>query len=59
MNAARAARMEDESLDPLGLTPEGKRAYPPDQAYYRLSFEKIIRMLERLRSNGFTSFAEA
>jgi hypothetical protein len=57
--AAKAARMEDESLDPLGLTPEGKRAYPPSDAYYRLSFEKIVRMLERLRSNGFTSFAEA
>jgi len=57
--AVRAGRMEDESLDPLGLTPEGKPAYPVAQAYYPLSFEKIIRMLERLRSNGFTSFAEA
>lgn len=57
--AAKAARMEDESLDPLGLTPEGSRTYPPAEAYYRLSFEKIIRMLERLRANGFTSFAEA
>ncbi len=57
--AAKAARMEDESLDPLGLTPEGKRTYPTVEAYYRLSFEKILRMLERLRANGFTSFAEA
>lgn len=57
--AAKAARMEDESLDPLGLTPEGKRTYPTAEAYYRLSFEKILRMLERLRANGFTSFAEA
>jgi hypothetical protein len=51
--------MEDESLDPLGLTPEGRRAYLPSDAYYRLSFEKTVRMLERLRSNGFASFAEA
>ena len=57
--AVKAARLEDESLDPLGLTPEGQRAYPPAEAYYRLSFEKVVRMLERLRSNGFTSFAEA
>jgi len=57
--AAKAARMEDESLDPLGLTPEGNQSYPTAEAYYRLSFEKIVRMLERLRANGFTSFAEA
>ena len=57
--AAKASRMEDESLDPLGLTPDGTRTYQPTEAYYRMSFEKIIRMLERLRANGFTSFAEA
>jgi len=57
--AAKAAHMEDESLDPLGVTLEGNRNYPPAEAYYQLSFEKIIRMLERLRANGFTSFAEA
>lgn len=57
--AAKAVRMEDESFDPLGLTPEGNRTYPTAEAYYRLSFEKILRMLERLRANGFTSFAEA
>lgn len=57
--AEKAAKMEDESLDPLGLKPDGTRAYPPAEAYYRLSFEKIVRMLERLRANGFTSFAEA
>jgi len=59
VEAANAARMEDESLDPLGLTPEGNRTYPAAEAYYQLSFEKILRMLERLRANGFTSFAEA
>ena len=59
VEAAKATRMEDESLDPLGLTPEGKRTYPTAEACYRLSFEKITRMLERLRANGFTSFAEA
>ncbi len=57
--AVKAARMEDESLDPLGLTRDGNRSYPTDEAYYRLSFEKILRMLVRLRANGFTSFAEA
>jgi hypothetical protein len=57
--AAKAMRMDDESLDPLGMTRDGNRSYPTDEAYYRLSFEKILRMLERLRANGFTSFAEA
>ena len=57
--ATKAALMEDESLDPLGTTPEGHLIYPAAQACYRLSFEKIQRMLERLRANGFTSFAEA
>lgn len=57
--AAKAARMEDESLDPLGLTPQGTRTYPIAEAYYWMSFEKILRMVERLRANGFTSFAEA
>jgi energy-coupling factor transporter ATP-binding protein EcfA2 len=59
VEAAKAARMEDESLDPLGLTTDGKLLYPPDEAYYNLSFEKVLRMLERLRANGFVSFAEA
>ena len=59
VEAAKAARMEDESLDPLGMTPEGTRTYPVAEAFYPLSFEKIIRMLERLRANGFTSFTEA
>ena len=57
--AEKANRMEDESLDPLGLTPQGNPNFPPAEAYYRNSFEKIIRMLTRLRANGFTSFAEA
>ncbi|MBF0556838.1 MAG: hypothetical protein HQK96_20175 [Nitrospirae bacterium] len=57
--ATKAFRMEDESLDPLNLTPDGKSSFPPDEAYYKLSFEKILRMLERLRANGFVSFAEA
>ena len=57
--SVRAARMEDENLDPLGLTSDGSKNFPPAEAYYRLSFEKILRMLERLRANGFTSFAEA
>jgi len=59
VETAKAARMEDESMDPLGLAPNGNPSYPPGEAYYVLSFEKIIRMLERLRANGFVSFAEA
>jgi len=59
VETAKAARMEDESMDPLGLAPDGNPSYPPGEAYYVLSFEKIIRMLERLRANGFVSFAEA
>jgi energy-coupling factor transporter ATP-binding protein EcfA2 len=59
VQAEKALRMEDESLDPLGLTPMGSHTYPPAEAFYPLSFEKILRMLERLRANGFTSFAEA
>jgi hypothetical protein len=57
--AAKAAHMEDESLDPLGLTPAGSRIYSSEEAFYPLSFDKILRMLERLRANGFASFAEA
>ena len=59
LEAAKAGRMEDESLDPLGLRPDGKLSFPPGEAYYSLSFEKLLRMLERLRANGFVSFAEA
>ena len=40
-------------MDPLGLTPDGKPCFPPGDAYYPLSFEKVLRMLERLRTNGF------
>ena len=57
--AAKAARMEDESLDPLGSGSDGKPSYLPCDAYYNLSFSKVLRMLERLRANGFVSFAEA
>lgn len=58
-DAKRAARMEDDSLDPLGTKADGQPLYRADEACYPLSFEKIQRMLERLRANGFTSFSEA
>ncbi len=54
-----AMRMEDDGLDPLSVKSEGQPAYAVAEAYYPMSFEKVIRMLERLRANGFTSFAEA
>lgn len=58
-DAANAAKLEDESLDPLGLRPNGTPAFPVDEAYYALSFDKVTRMLARLRTHGFVSFAEA
>jgi hypothetical protein len=56
--AMKAAAMEDDSLDPLGLSSDGNPRYPKADAYYPQSFEKIVRMLESLRLNGFASFAE-
>ena len=57
--AARAIGLEDDGLDPLRTKPDGTLAFPPSEAFYPLSFEKLVRMLILLRSNGFTSFAEA
>ena len=54
-----AARLEDDSLDPLVEDAEGNPKYPLEEAYFPLSFEKIVRMLRSVQSNGFTSFAEA
>lgn len=54
-----AVRLEDDSLDPLAADAEGNARYPVDEAYFPLSFEKIVRMLRAVQSNGFTSFAEA
>jgi energy-coupling factor transporter ATP-binding protein EcfA2 len=50
--------MDDDSLDPLGTTATGEKNYPPDAAYLPLSFDKVVRMLNAVRLNGFTSFAE-
>lgn len=58
-DAANAAKLEDESLDPLGTRPDGTPSFPADAAYYALSFDKVTRMLARLRTHGFVSFAEA
>ena len=57
--ARRAARLEEDGLDPLARTDDGALRYPPAGAAYPLSFGKLARMLERLRANGFVSFAEA
>ncbi|MEX1119099.1 MAG: hypothetical protein WEB60_09955 [Terrimicrobiaceae bacterium] len=54
-----AVRLEDDSLDPLAADVEGNPKYPLGEAYFPLSFEKIVRMLRSVQSNGFTSFAEA
>lgn len=56
--ALKAAEMGDDSLDPLGTSADGERNYPIDDAYFPLSFDKILRMLLAVRLNGFTSFAE-
>lgn len=57
--ASRAMTLEDDSLDPLGVNPDGTCSFKPSEAYYPISFEKLTRMLHLVRSNGFTSFAEA
>lgn len=54
-----AVRLEDDSLDPLAEDEEGNPKYLLEEAYFPLSFEKIVRMLRSVQSNGFTSFAEA
>ena len=54
-----AVRLEDDSLNPLAEDEEGNANYPVKDAYFPLSFEKIVRMLRSVQSNGFTSFAEA
>lgn len=58
IEAANAAKLEDESLDPLGTKPDGSAAFPITTAFYALSFDKLTRMLARLRTHGFVSFAE-
>lgn len=56
--AARAIKM-DNDLDPLRTRPDGTPAFQSADAFYPSSHEKLVRMLEMLRYNGFTSFAEA
>ncbi|WP_414661074.1 McrB family protein [Horticoccus sp. 23ND18S-11] len=57
--AVNAAKLDDESLDPLGARPDGSPTFEAEGAYYFLSFDKLTRMLARLRNHGFVSFAEA
>lgn len=57
--SARALTLEDETLDPLGTKPDGTAFYDANDAYFPNSFDKVVRMLALVRSNGFASFAEA
>jgi 5-methylcytosine-specific restriction protein B len=54
--ARRAAQIDDEKLHPLLARTDFESGMP---ATFPLSYGKIIRMLERLSTEGFTSFAEA
>lgn len=58
--AVRAASLTDDDLHPLTPTGELNPQYSGgEDPYYRLSFDKIRRMLHLLQRNGFASFAEA
>ena len=52
--ASRAASLEDNDLHPI-LNKVAYSGLPT----YRLSFNKIVQMLDRLMAEGFASFAEA
>lgn len=59
LRCLEAARLDDDSLDPLAEDADGNPRYPLKEAHFPLSFEKIVRMLKSVQSKGFTSFAEA
>lgn len=56
--ALSAYEMNDNAFDPLGTRGSGERVLLPSEAYFPLSFDKVVRMLASVRMNGFTSFAE-
>jgi hypothetical protein len=57
--AAKAASLSDDALNPLSDGFPGGATALDAKAHYPISFDKIRRMLVRLASDGFTSFAEA
>jgi len=57
--ATKAAYMETFDDHPLAVDEHGKYIKNPEEAYLKLSYGKIVRMLKQLEQNGFTSFAEA
>lgn len=57
--AERAASLEADYHPLLAKDRKGDDKYPVAGSYYRLSFDKIRRMLALLDRNGFVSFAEA
>ena len=59
VQAASDTRKKD--FDPLTakLPGSGGLRFTKGRAYLPLSFEKVVRMLERVSRDGFTSFAEA
>lgn len=56
-----AANTRNKDLDPLSARKkeDGEPRFAIGTAYLPMSFEKLIRMLERVARDGFTSFAEA
>lgn len=57
--ATKAAYMDTYDDHPLAVDEHGKYIKSPQEAYLKLSYGKIVRMLKQLEQNGFTSFAEA
>lgn len=57
MLAATDTRKKE--FDPLTAKDGSELRFKKDTAYLPLSFEKLVRMLDRVSRDGFTSFAEA
>lgn len=57
--ATKAAYMDTSDDHPLSVDEHGRYLKSPQEAYLKLSYGKILRMLKQLEQNGFTSFAEA
>lgn len=55
--ALQAGKLQDQELYLLFEGSEGLK-YPIENAQYKLSFDKITRMLLQLEQQGFTSFSE-
>lgn len=54
-----ASDTRNKGFDPLTAKKDGNLLFTKATAYLPLSFEKVVRMLERVSRDGFTSFAEA